>query len=240
MTSGHARPTPKLTCAQVREIDRLAVEQLGIPSLILMENAGRNAAHVALEQLGRTRVSPAGTRVHILAGSGNNAGDGYVIARHLHNHGVHVAIAALKAPDELAGDAAVNAAICQRMKLALDVIHDPGDLPQLDAADLIIDALLGTGFRGEVKPLAAAAIERINAVNRGQTTVLAVDVPSGLDCTTGEPTNATVRADVTVTFAAYKAIFDNPAAGTYTGRVVVADIGTPPELLAAVRGSGPP
>ena len=230
----HEPPGPTLTCAQVRELDRLAIEHLAMPGIILMENAGRNAAEVALAELARG----AGRGAVVLAGAGNNGGDGYVIARHLHNRGAAVRIVALKAPSELTGDAAINAEICRRMGLGIVVVEQAGRLPSLEGAALVVDALLGTGFRGQVREPIAGAIERINEAGAGGARVLAVDVPSGLDCQSGRPSNATVRADVTVTFAAYKSIFDEPGAAEFAGRVVVADIGVPPGLLEMVRGGG--
>jgi len=100
----------------------------------------------------------------------------------------------------------------------------------------VVDALLGTGFRGEVRAHLADVIERCNALAGPK--VVAIDLPSGLDCDTGQPSNATIQADVTVTFVAPKVGFDAPGATRYTGRVVVADIGTPPSLIDRVRASG--
>ena len=150
------------------------------------------------------------------------------MARQLHNAGKDVTIVAAKPIGQLGGDAAVNAAIAQNMGLA---ILDPDPLPPLSDADLLIDALLGTGFTGEVRPPLTDLIDAINAANRP---VLAVDVPSGLDCDTGEPAASTVRATVTVTFVAEKVGFAAVSGKARLGRVVVADIGAPRELIAAV------
>lgn len=229
---------PTLTRKQVRAFDRLAIEAYGVPGVVLMENAGRNAAEVVLDVLvDELGVAPHAGRVAVLCGGGNNGGDGYVIARHLHVWGLHVTLWAAVDPDGLKGDAAVHANIARRLKLDLQPLTEPGHLDAAAGAwrgaHVVVDALLGTGFEGEVRPHLAAVIGRLNAT-RGPV-VVAVDVPSGLDCDTGAPANATVRAGVTVTFVDRKAGFDAPAAAPHLGRVVVADVGVPQELVARVR-----
>jgi len=215
---------------QVREIDRTAIEQIGIPGVALMENAGRHTAQATLELL----PDPAAARVAIVCGSGNNGGDGFVIARHLHNAGVSVAILLACEPHRIAGDARINYDIVERMSLPIHPIRTAEQLAAqrvvLHEADVIVDALLGTGFAGEPRPPLDAAIEAINAASHAK--VVAVDVPSGLDCDTGRPSRPCVRADLTVTFVARKTGFDEPAAREHLGRVVVADIGVPVELLS--------
>jgi NAD(P)H-hydrate epimerase len=137
---------------------------------------------------------------------------------------------------KLSPDAAVNHAILHKMGVA---IHPAGEAERIEAAlgelgprDVVVDALLGTGFQGKVRQPMSGLIE---GVNRAKTAaVVAVDVPSGLDCTTGEPSNATVRATSTVTFVARKRGFDAPGAAEYTGEVIVADIGAPPDLVDRV------
>jgi NAD(P)H-hydrate epimerase len=213
----------------VREVDRLAIKRYGIPGVILMENAGRGAAQAILGLLD----DPGRSRVAIVCGAGNNGGDGFVIARHLHNAYVEVEIYLAVDPARLAGDAKVNYEIVRRMNLP---IRPLGTLEQLTEAaevlsnsDVVVDALLGTGFSGEVRPPLDAIIRRINRLQGPK--VVAVDLPSGLDCDTGHPSDATIRADLTVTFVAPKAGFTQPAAVPYVGRVVVVDIGVPRELV---------
>ncbi len=226
-----------LTRDQVREVDRLAIQELGIPGMVLMENAASNAATAVLDTLhNRHSVDPTAARVAILCGGGNNGGDGYAIARHLHNHGVAVTVLAMADPAKLTGDAAVNHTICKNMKLP---IHPATTLDQFDThtdmlvnAHIIVDALLGTGFIGQVREPMAEMINYCNALFGPA--VVAVDVPSGLDCDTGQPSNATMRADVTVTFVANKRGFTLDTAQPWVGRVVVADIGAPPELIERV------
>lgn len=211
-----------LTRAQVREVDRRAIEEFGIPGIVLMENAGHGAAEIIRARL------PAGGRVAIVCGRGNNGGDGFVIARHLalSGFGVHVFVAC--DPSILTGDAATNYAIVQRMGIAITRTDSPetiaAALTTMRSADVVVDALLGTGFAGEVRPPLDDIIAAINTVGRR---VIAIDVPSGLDCDTGRPCNATVRAAETITFVAPKTGFDAPGAAAYTGEVYVVGIGAP-------------
>src|SRR5437762_994268 len=184
-----------LTRAQVRELDRRAIEEFGVPGVVLMENAGRGATEV-LVSLG---VSG---RVAICCGKGNNGGDGFVIARHLDNRGVGVRVLLFTRPDELTGDAAINYRIIERSGLPIVVQPDLASLPgELTAAAWVVDALFGTGLTGAVRSPFDAIIA---AVNVGGRPVLAVDIPSGLDCDTGLTPGPTVRAAHTVTFVAEK------------------------------------
>ena len=225
-----------LSREQVRQVDRRAVAELGIPGIVLMENAAINAAAVAIDLLEQTGTHLREAKIAIVCGGGNNGGDGYAMARQLHNWGAAVRLFAMKAADKLDGDAAVNAKICQAMGLAIDVLFDASAVAAAArwwaGADLIVDAMLGTGFSGQVREPMASAIRAINALS--QPAVVAVDVPSGLDCQTGQASEATVRATVTVTFVASKTGFDSASALDYLGRVVVAEIGVPPELIHAV------
>jgi NAD(P)H-hydrate epimerase len=213
-----------LTRAQVREVDRKAIEEYGLPGVVLMENAGRGAAEVLLA-LGIHG------RVVICCGKGNNGGDGFVMARHLANRGVIAPILLWARSEELTGDAAIHFAVIQRARHpirvlageSLDVLH-----AELDRSEWIVDALFGTGLEGPVRSPFDKVIEAINSRN-GR--VLAVDIPSGLDCDTGKPLGATVRAEHTATFVAAKIGFADPAAAPYLGKVHVVDIGVPRTLL---------
>ncbi len=211
-----------LTRAQVREIDRRAIEEFGVPGVILMENAGRGAADVLLS-LGVT--SP----VVICCGKGNNGGDGFVIARHLDNHGIGVRVLLFARPEELTGDAAVNFRIIERSGLAIRIQPDVAKLAhELADAAWIVDGLFGTGLSGAVRPPFDAIIAAINASGKP---VMAVDIPSGLDCDTGLPLGTTIRATHTVTFVAEKLGFTRPAAGEWLGKVHVVDIGAPRRIM---------
>lgn len=211
-----------LTREQSRTIDRLAIEQFGLPGVVLMENAGRGCAELLL------RLGVAG-RVVICCGSGNNGGDGLVMARHLENAGVDVLVALFAAEEAVRGDAAVFLRVIRAAETPLVVVPpsaagDAADL--LSQADWIVDALLGTGVTGPVREPLAGVIE---AINRQCTRVLAVDLPSGLDCDSGRPWGACIRAEHTATMVAPKAGFSR-AAG-WTGQVHVVEIGIPKRLL---------
>jgi NAD(P)H-hydrate epimerase len=211
-----------LTREQSRQLDRRAIDECGIPGMVLMENAGRGTVDV-LERLGIS-----GTVV-ILCGKGNNAGDGFVIARHLEIRGHACKVLLLFPPSELTGDAATNFAILEKCNVPIVEIESPGALvPHARGVDWIIDAMLGTGARGEPRPPFDAAIDWMNAQPARK---LAVDLPSGLDCDTGEPAVHTVRADHTCTFAAMKIGFTKSAAKEFTGTIHVCDVGVPPRLL---------
>jgi len=208
-----------LTRAQVRAFDKHAIEHLGIPSVVLMENAGRGVAQV-LHALGIRGP------VVIACGKGNNGGDGLVIARHLANAGCDVSVLLFARPDELSPDAAIQWNIVQKMRLPAQIASQPLDEVTLAAtfakAEWIVDALFGTGLTGPVR----SPFDRIiTLINGSPARVLAVDIPSGLDADTGEPLGPTIRAEHTVTFVAPKLGFRNPAAAAFTGQVHVADIG---------------
>jgi NAD(P)H-hydrate epimerase len=192
-----------------------------------MENAGRSTAAEVL-RLVAGRGSSRG-RVVVLCGSGNNGGDGYVIARHLVDAGVEVGLWSTVAAAQLSGDAALNRSVAEALGLTVEPLESAEHLqraaPRWDGADVLVDALLGTGFRGEVRAPLDAVIAAANAARVGAR--LAVDLPSGLDCDLGRPSNATLRADVTVTFVARKRGFDQPGAADWTGRVLVCGIGAP-------------
>jgi len=233
----------RLSCDQIRRIDRLAIEQLGIPGVVLMENAGRRAAAVVRRLVRRRLNLPLHTaRATIICGGGNNGGDGYVMARHLVGWGMQIQVYSAVDVASLRGEAAINASIVRRMCLPIHSVVDAAQLTaRADAwntAHILVDALLGTGVRGSVREHAAAVIGRINRA--GATHVLSVDVPSGLDGDSGEAPVCAVRADVTVTFVASKRGFDAPSAKPHIGRVIVADIGIPPSLVDQVARPQPP
>ena len=222
-----------LTRAQVRRVDQLAVERYGMTGLVLMENAGRNAAAIIRRVLGEVG------RAAIICGPGNNGGDGCVIARHLHNSGWSVWLTVTADEDRMTPDTLANFKIVRAMQLdptiASDAASQQAFVRAVSGDEIVVDALLGTGFRGEVRSPTSELIDMINTKRtRG---VVAVDVPSGLDCDSGQPSNATIRADLTVTFVAGKRGFSSESAEPYVGRVEIADIGAPRELIAEVATS---
>lgn len=220
-----------LSRAQVREVDRIAIEELGIPGIVLMENAGHSAAQIILHEASE------GGLVSIVCGGGNNGGDGFVIARHLANAGQRVAVFLASDPAKLSGDAATNYHIVSRM--GFDFIpFDTEDRiyagkARLHESEIIVDAILGTGFSGQVRVPLDEAILAINSAAAADR--VAIDVPSGLDCDTGEPSNATVKAQHTITFVAPKLGFSTASARGFVGRVHVVNIGAPPALIRRVR-----
>lgn len=215
-----------LTREQVRELDRRATEEYGLLGLVLMENAGRGVAEL-LVHLGVNGP------VVICCGTGNNGGDGFVIARHLDIRGIPVRIFLFGDPQRLSPDAALNYRIASSSGLGVDVrteqTLDEQELTgALAGAGWVIDCLLGTGARGTVRAPLSTVIAAINACG---TPVLAADLPSGLDCDTGEPLGLAVRAQHTATFVAPKRGFAIPAAQRYLGQVHVLDIGAPRQLV---------
>ena len=215
-----------LSRAQVRELDRRAIAEYGMPGEVLMENAGRGAAELLI------KLGIHG-RVVVCCGKGNNGGDGFVIARHLDLVSVPVRVLLFAKPQTLTGEAAVNYRILAATKIPMQVIDDaPLNEADLDAelagGEWIVDALFGTGLTGSVR----APFDRIiAAINRSPARVFAVDIPSGLDCDTGAPLGETVQAEHTATFVALKKGFLTPDAGRWLGKVHVIDIGAPRALL---------
>jgi len=226
-----------LTRDQVREIDRRAIEEFGLPGVVLMENAGRNAAALLHER------APA-ARVAIVCGKGNNAGDGFVIARHLVNHGHDVRLLLACDPADYRGDAAINWHVIEKMGLPADRLAEASrDVWEraLAGADWIVDALLGTGATGAPRGAIATAIEAVNAVaGRDHAAVFAVDLPSGLDCDTGHAQGPCIRANLTGTFVAPKVGFGRQGAAAYLGDVHVLDIGAPVVSSAGGRETSSP
>ena len=212
----------RLTRQQVRQIDQRAVKQYHIPGIVLMENAARAVAATAWEMLEPDQHP----QVLLLCGGGNNGGDGLAAARHLHNHAANVTVALTVDPLNYKGDALINFQIVTAM--GLSIIHaKPKTIVNMRPA-LVVDAIFGTGLAQAARPPFELIVQ---AVSRKGVGVLAMDVPSGLDCDTGEPLGACMRAERTVTFVAEKVGFGKGSARQFTGQVVVADIGCPRELI---------
>ncbi len=223
--------------ASIRELDRLATAEFGIPSIVLMENAGRAIAEVVNE-----KVRDSGIReIVVLCGGGNNGGDGFVAARHLHNTALESALGTtitlvLAVPFAvLQGDAGINARITRAMGLRAVTIDPASPLESLPNARgplILVDALLGTGLDRPVGEPMSSLIGWTNArASEDGSEVVAVDLPSGLDCDSGEPLGVVVRASTTVTLVGPKVGFRNLAAHEYLGEVRVGDIGVPRELV---------
>jgi len=211
---------------EARALDRRTMEEFGVPGVVLMENAGRGMAEL-LRSLGIQG------RVVVCCGGGNNGGDGLVIARWLDNAGIAVRVLLFARPETITGDAAINyqIAVFSRLDMAL---MDPASLDEsrlqqeLVGADWVVDALFGTGLASPVRP----PFDRIiAAINASKARVLAVDIPSGLDCDTGRPLGSAVRAQHTATVVAPKKGFQLPAAREWLGQVHVIDMGMPCRVL---------
>ena len=216
----------RLTRAQVREIDRRSIEEFHIPGIVLMENAARAAADVACDMLDGNCVG----EVLILCGGGNNGGDGLAVARHLHNRGADVELALTIDPARYQGDALIN----WRIARAMNIPWRPAD-PALILASpalLLIDAIFGTGLEQPPREPFPAIV---CAVEQSPIPVLAIDLPSGLDCDTGKPLGACIKATRTITFVAEKAGFASADARRYLGEVTVGAIGCPRELIELIE-----
>ncbi len=219
---------PLLSRDEVRALDRRAAEGYGLAGIVLMENAGRGTAEL-LVSLGIPG------RVLVCCGKGNNGGDGFVLARHLDNRQVPVRVLLFAEPSTLTGDAACNYGVLALSGVPITILADNPLLEdavrsELAGAAWVVDALFGTGLTSTVRP----PFDRVIAlINESPVPVLAVDLPSGLDCDTGEPMGATIEAQHTATMAAWKKGFVAPAAQSWLGQVHLIDIGVPRQLFSS-------
>ena len=215
-----------LTAAEMREADRRCIEEIGIPSAVLMYNAGKAV-------FAEIKNGPVG----VVCGKGNNGGDGFVVALLALLAGHEVRVVLLAPVDELKGDPAIFHAAFTRLGGKVNAVSGEKALCEalnaLRDCAILVDAVLGTGIHGEVRGGQRVAID-----HWPDCPTIAVDVPSGLDADTGEPCGAAVRARTTVTFQFPKRGFDNPAAHDYLGRLVVADIGIPEACAPAADEAG--
>jgi len=226
-----------LSRAAVRELDRRAIEEYGIDSIVLMENAGRWCADEVESMLAEAGDGP----VAVLCGPGNNGGDGLVVARTLVNRGreADVLLAApLERLERASADVRQNARLWSGLGRVIHAVDTPAERAalgdRLRGAAVIVDALFGTGLD---RPLSDALQGVVEAANGAGRPILAVDVPSGLDADSGAVLGAAVRASVTVTFVAAKPGLARGEGPRRAGRVSVAEIGIPCTLLAEAGGS---
>ena len=225
-----------LTRDEVLELDRRAIEGFGVPVVVLMENAARAAADLICDVLDHNCLG----QVLLLCGPGNNGGDGFVIARHLDNAGWPVDVRCFAKNKGLSGDAEINFDILftsgihftQYRPDHFEQQHRDLFQKQFSPCGWVVDALFGTGLS---RPLGPPFDELAALVNASGKPVLAVDIPSGLDCDTGEPLGPCVKATHTATFVAPKRGFLNPASKAWTGEVHVIDIGAPRVLVDEYR-----
>lgn len=223
---------PLLSRDQIRAFDRHAIDVCRVPSIVLMENAGRGAAEIVERRLGAEDQ-----RVCVVCGPGNNGGDGFVVARRLLTRGRNVAVLLAVNPDRLTGDARANYDAWMGLGGATIGVSAPS-IDRLNAelgtASVIVDALLGTGLDRQVTGWFASVIE---CMNRAEGIRIALDIPSGLDANTGCPLGVAVRAAETVTFAEHKLGLWSSTGADYAGRIVRVDIGVPSELVERVGSS---
>lgn len=220
---------PPLTREQVRHVDQAAIENYGMMGLVLMENAGKGATDL-INQLA------ADGPTLILCGPGNNGGDGYVIARHLQLAGRDAKVLSLVDPNVLRGDALINAKIARHADIEIQVASNKADIEQaMNGSVCLVDALLGTGATGDLRPLYAQCVQVANDYQPGFPVVrFAIDIPTGLDCDTGHASSPTFRADHTLTFVARKIGFTKNNADEFTGVVHEIGIGVPKRLLQSL------
>jgi NAD(P)H-hydrate epimerase len=220
-----------ITVKKMQELEMMAEEKYGISALILMENAGRSIAD-AVDQIYGKRYR----KIILLCGKGNNGGDGFVAARHLHNRGYWVSVVLFGDPDRLTADATVNFTIVKKMKIPLKIISvNRGQRirqlewkvgPSLRRAELVIDALFGTGLREDLEE---PFLSLIQFVNDSHKKIVSIDVPSGLDADTGEIRGAAIKADCTVTLGFAKQGLRRNFGREHCGGIVVGDISLPRE-----------
>lgn len=223
-----------VTAHEMRSFDAAAIQDYGIPGVVLMENAGRTTFHILNKHLGGDVRD---LRVSVIAGPGNNGGDGYVIARYLINHGAEVQTFLLGSRDKIKGDALINLQVLEKMSPLVFPVTDAESLKRAaeiwNESEVIIDAILGTGLNSEVRsPYREAILE----INNTTAIILAVDLPSGLDADTGRILGCAVRADITATYGFRKLGMALHPAADYCGVVEVVDISIP---LPAVEKNPP-
>jgi NAD(P)H-hydrate epimerase len=221
-----------VTAKEMRELDRLTIEEYGTPGLVLMERAGAGAAEALLEQFPHVCQSS----VLVLAGKGNNGGDGFVVARLLKQQGVKCEVVLIAKKSDLKGDALHNLNAFLKMRGRVTEASDPAQLDvvqkKLSRCGLVVDALLGTGLNSPVRGWLAGVIDLVNASG---VPVVAIDIPSGLDSDRGEPLGTAIQAELTVTFGYPKLGQIGDPGALYVGRLAIVDIGIAPEAIERVR-----
>ncbi|MCG0276449.1 MAG: NAD(P)H-hydrate dehydratase [Thermosediminibacteraceae bacterium] len=224
----------------MKEIDRKAIEVYGVPGIVLMENASKAVAREVRQKLAETYGKLCFTpKIAVFCGKGNNGGDGFAAARHLANMGFEVQVFLAASCREITGDAAINLKVIRKMGIPVYELQDEGDLKKVkeiyDNFHAAVDALFGTGLKGNVTGFHRKLIELIN---EGKCPVIAVDIPSGICGMTGKVLGAAVCADVTVTMGLPKIGLMLYPGASYAGKIIVADIGLPYKVLEEVEAEG--
>src|SRR6266446_4916268 len=222
-----------LNSAQMREADRHTIEEIGVPSLVLMENAGRQVV-AAMEAMHGELLE---RQVAVLCGHGNNGGDGFVVARTLMQRGVSVSVFLMGRVADVRGDARSNLEILGRLGVTVVEIGDSQawelHFSEVRDCSIIVDAIFGTGLNAPVSGLIESVIADVNAAG---ITVVSIDVPSGLSADSAEPIGASIEADTTVTLGAPKLPLVLPPGETRAGDIVIADIGIPADVIESLEG----
>jgi ADP-dependent NAD(P)H-hydrate dehydratase / NAD(P)H-hydrate epimerase len=222
-----------LNSTQMREADRRTIEEIGIPSLVLMENAGRQVV-AAMEAMHGELLE---RQVAVLCGHGNNGGDGLVVARTLMQRGVSVSVFLMGRVADVRGDARINLDILGRLGVTVVEIGDSQawelHFSEVRDCSIIVDAIFGTGLNAPVSGLIESVIADVNAAG---ITVVSIDMPSGLSADVLEPIGPSIEADTTVTLGAPKLPLILPPGETQAGDIVIADIGIPGELIDSLEG----
>jgi ADP-dependent NAD(P)H-hydrate dehydratase / NAD(P)H-hydrate epimerase len=222
-----------LNTQQMREADRQTIDEVGIPSIVLMENAGRQAVaamEAAFDDL-------ASSRVGVLCGRGNNGGDGFVVARTLAQRGIEAIVFLLGSVSDVRGDARTNLEILGRIGVTVVEISDAQEwelhFSEISECDLIVDAIVGTGFHGPLTGLLETVVADVNGLGAP---VVAIDLPTGVSADSAELTGEAIEASMTVTLAAPKIPLILPPADAYGGDLVIADIGIPSSVIDELEG----
>jgi len=220
-----------VTANEMQAMDRRTIEDFGLPGMVLMENAGRGAIRFLLKQFPNLENA----RVGVIAGRGNNGGDGFVIARYLKQKGIQVQVYLLAERHRVQGDALANLKLLKPLEVPVVEIPDNASFSkiksEMDGLDILIDAILGTGLKSDVTGYFKTIIDYINRLNKP---VFAVDMPSGLNSDTGQPCGTCIRATATATFAYAKTGHMVYPGIDFCGNLKIVDIGIPPHIAAAV------
>lgn len=220
-----------VSSSEMQSIDKIAQERFNIKSITLMENAGTAAASCTINMLRSQKKNKKKKRVAVFCGKGNNGGDGLVVTRKLLENNIDVSTYLLCGEDELKNDPAVNLRILKKLGANITILKKETRLDHrnyLDGCDLVIDSIFGTGFKGKPDEFLSLIIDLIN---KSGVDVLSIDVPSGLDATTGLAQGSCIKASKTITFGLPKTGFYESDGPEYTGEVVVKNIGFPESLL---------
>ena len=222
-----------LNTAQMREADRRTIHEIGIPSIVLMENAGRQAVaamEAAFDDLTTSRIA-------VLCGRGSNGGDGFVVARTLIQRGVETAVFLIGSVSDVQGDARTNIEVLGRIGLTVVEITNAQEwelhFSEISECDVIVDAMLGTGFHGELTGLLQTVVADVNELG---VPVVAIDLPTGVSADSAELDGEAIEASMTVTLAAPKIPLVFPPADTHAGDLVIADIGIPYPVIDELEG----